>query len=80
MISFIYAVFCAVPKMVPKNPGVLGTTLGLIMSIGGRDKKGQGGDIEEGIVIKQVDLYPKIDVPGYENPYKDLDHNPTLEI
>jgi len=27
-----------------------------------------------------LEEYPKTDVPGYENPFKNLDHNPTLEI
>lgn len=27
-----------------------------------------------------LEEYPKTDVPGYENPFKKLDSNPTLEI
>ena len=29
---------------------------------------------------EELETYPASDVPGYENPFKNLDHNPTLEI
>ena len=28
----------------------------------------------------ELEKYPSNDVPGYESPFKKLDHNPTLEI